>query len=307
MSTSKHIVITGVGGYLGSALAGWLSQRHVVIGYGHGRRFSELQNILPSRVHLIDADVRDEEKMRMAIHGADIVIHTAGPIVEHQILQDPSAAEAVIVDGARVVHDAARRIGATVLFCSTLAVYGTSDDGALFTEESEVHPISEYGRLKLAAENIFDTQKDIIIRFAHIYGYGNGLMPIHKKAADIFVERARSGKQLIVYGDGSEELDLIHIKDVVRLVERLIEITPCPTGIFNISSGVGVPVIELAKTVLDEYYGLLGKKIDIRFEPDPRNKMPKACVLANYKVRKYTRQFPSMALSQGIREMLMSQ
>jgi UDP-glucose 4-epimerase len=66
-----------------------------------------------------------------------------------------------------------------------------------------------------------------------------------------FIDRSRQGLPLIIYGDGSQTRDFVHVSDVVEAVLGSLENRDAEGEVFNIGSGASISVLELAKAVLD--------------------------------------------------------
>lgn len=131
-----HVLVTGLAGYLGSALADHARAA--------GLRVSGTTFRTPAPGGTV-VDVRDADAVREAVTAArpDLVVHTA-------YRQDEPV---TCRDGAAHVADAARRAGARVVHVSTDLVFsGTL--GRPYREEDPVDPISPYGTAKAEAEEL---------------------------------------------------------------------------------------------------------------------------------------------------------
>ncbi|HII01214.1 TPA: NAD-dependent epimerase/dehydratase family protein, partial [Methanosarcinaceae archaeon] len=68
-------------------------------------------------------------------------------------------------------------------------------------------------------------------------------------AIPIFLERAKAGKDLTIYGDGLQTRDFVHVKDVVKANAAALE--NGDGEVFNVALGKSITILELAKTILD--------------------------------------------------------
>jgi UDP-glucose 4-epimerase len=64
----------------------------------------------------------------------------------------------------------------------------------------------------------------------------------------IFIERAKLGKDLVIYGDGLQSRDFVHVKDVVRANVAALEYGD--GQVFNVAMGKSVTVLELAENII---------------------------------------------------------
>ena len=110
-----------------------------------------------------------------------------------------------------------------ILHFSSSMVYGTWTGAK--KENDELNPESYYGECKAKSEALCD-DKDIILRPIHIFGMGDGKFPIWMN-----IERQiKANKPVNV-----EAADCIYIKEVVAIVEKIVE--NWIPGTYNISSG----------------------------------------------------------------------
>jgi dTDP-4-dehydrorhamnose reductase len=137
----RRLLITGGTGYLGGELV------RLAAAAGWDVRASYLTTEPPAgRSHWVRLDVTDPVAVRdlVAAVQPDAVIHTA-------YRRDGPAAEAVTVGGAGTVAAAAHEAGARLIHLSTDVIFDGERSGA-YTETDAAHPVSAYGRAKLAAE-----------------------------------------------------------------------------------------------------------------------------------------------------------
>src|SRR5439155_1323714 len=160
-------------------------------------------------VRLQHGDLDDEAALRAGCAGADVVYHVAGKIAAR------NAAEFMATnrDGTANVLEAARDAGARrLLFVSSLAVAGPTTPGHPIDESRPPQPVTDYGRSKHAAEVLVRAMPPslpwTIVRPPVVYGeWDRGTLKIF--------QLARRGV-VPVFGDGSQELSVIHAEDLAR-------------------------------------------------------------------------------------------
>lgn len=138
----------------------------------------------------------------------------------------------------------------------------SEDDGIKidFNTEYTLFSISE-----TTAQNLFEyysTQfglNSIIFRFPPVYGYGphteifkNG-KPI-KTGFQIFIDNAAECKPLQVWGDAEAARDIVYIKDVISAFTAALR-NDSVTGLFNISSGKKLSLIDEVTIIADVFWG----------------------------------------------------
>lgn len=156
-------------------------------------------------VALVRGDLEDADALRKGCDGADTVFHVAGMIVA----RDAAAFMACNRDGTANVLEAA--IDANVgrfLFVSSLAVGGPTTPGHAIDETRPPAPVTDYGRSKLAAEVLVKAMTGAwtIVRPPVVYGeWDRATLKIFQ-----LVKRGVAP----VFGDGSQELSVIHATDL---------------------------------------------------------------------------------------------
>lgn len=210
-----NVLITGGAGYVGSVVTTALldAGHHVTVldtleTGGQGL----LACAANERFRFVRGDVRDERTVRDVVPGHDAIVHLAAVVGFGACNADPVRAESLNVGGTRALL-AARQRGQLLLFASTGSVYGAVPNG-LCDETVEPHPLSLYGRTKLAAERmVLDAGDSVAFRFATAFG----LSP--RMRVDLlvneFVYSATHRGYLVVY-DPQAKRTIIHVRDMAR-------------------------------------------------------------------------------------------
>jgi UDP-glucose 4-epimerase len=101
------------------------------------------------------------------------------------------------------------------------------------------------------------------LRIFNAYGTGDELKAPGKQAPPTWMRIAKErGEPIVIYGDGTQDKDFIHVSDVVEIIMRLIESQA--TGIVNVGTGVATSFSQLADLIGGETYTI--KMLPI---PDP--------------------------------------
>jgi UDP-glucose 4-epimerase len=233
-------IVTGGAGFIGSHLVDALVARGddvtVVDDLSSGKR----EHVSPD-ARLVVHDIREP-----LLLDADVVFHLAAQADVGTSVERPVFDAEVNVLGTVNMLELARATGAVVVFSSTGgAIYGDVDAPA--TEDSPLEPVSPYGMAKLAAEGYIagwrrvHGLRTVVLRFANVYG------PRQSSALEggviaIFLERLAAGEETLVFGDGEQTRDFVHVDDVVA---GLLAAAGRDTGTFNIGTGVETSVNRL--------------------------------------------------------------
>ncbi len=257
------VLVTGGAGFIGSHLVDALlalGHRVVVL---DDLSTGDLRRI-PTEARFVKADVRDpglhallrEEKI-------DTVFHLAAQIDVRRSVEDPVFDAEVNVLGTIRVAQAAGRAGvAQVVFSSSGgAIYG-DPVGERADEEHPLNPCSAYGVAKLAGEKYLAALAPdagfllTVLRYANVYGPrqdGRGEAGV----VGIWMNRLLSGQGAVVYGDGSQTRDFVHVADVVAANQAAF-LRRVP-GVFNVGTGL--------ETSVNELYGLVAAACDVDAPP----------------------------------------
>jgi len=292
------IAITGGSGFIGSNLAeSFLAEgRDVLIidnlaRNGVERNLEWLKSRHGDRVHLALVDIRDRPKLEDALKDADGVFHLAAQTAVTTSLVDPVEDFETNARGTLNVLEAVRKAGrsAPVVFSSTNKVYGGLDDIALIetadrywpTEArikdfgvSEARPLdfsTPYGCSKgVADQYVLDYAKSFglrsaVLRMSCIYG-PRQLGTEDQGWVAHFLIRALAGEPIMLYGDGKQVRDILHVDDAVaayRTVHRSVarDDTRAVGKLFNLGGGPrnAVSLVQL----LAEIETLTGRPIPL--------------------------------------------
>jgi len=203
----RHFV-TGATGFVGSHLTEALLARGDDV-VALVRNLAKASRVFTERQpQIVQGDLDDPRALRRAVEGADVVHHVAG------LTSARRDAEFLAVnrDGTRRVLEAVRDAAPGLrrfVHVSSVAASGPSRRGAPIDETAVPHPVSRYGESKLAGEEEVHRSGIpwTIVRPPAVYG-----------PRDVELRRVFSfGKHgiLPVFGDGRQELSLIHVTDLV--------------------------------------------------------------------------------------------
>jgi len=121
-----------------------------------------------------------------------------------------------------------------VTYLSSCAVYGEQNQQSRYNEESSIDPTSMYGKHKVSSERVYskniDKSRLLILRPPLIYGSRTkGYNPAG------FLSLAQENKPIILWGEGDEMREFIHVNDAASII---IELALQNTiGVVNLVSG----------------------------------------------------------------------
>ncbi|MFT6783171.1 MAG: UDP-glucose 4-epimerase, partial [Saprospiraceae bacterium] len=171
----QKILITGASGFVGGFLVEEALNRGLEV-HAAVRRSSNREHLKDERIKfiLIDFENNDALKSIFLLHKFDYIIHNAGltktPIKEQYFKVNATYLENMVE--ALIESDT---VPIKFTFISSLAAYGPAEhtEYGIVTEDSEPHPVTNYGRSKLQAERYLKSKSEInysIIRPTAVYG-----------------------------------------------------------------------------------------------------------------------------------------
>jgi UDP-glucuronate decarboxylase len=295
MHLETRVLITGGAGFLGSHLCERLLADGAAVlcvdNFFTGARRNIEHSIGHAHFELLRHDVTFPLYVEV-----DQIYNLACPASPIHYQHDPVQTTKTSVHGAINMLGLAKRLRARILQASTSEVYGDPNVHPQ-TEDywGHVNPIGSrscYDEGKRCAETLFFDywrQHRLQIKVARIFNtYGPRMHPNDGRVVSNFIVQALLGRDITVYGDGSQTRSFCYVDDLIDGLVRLMESPAEVTGPLNIGNPTEFSVLELATMVVD----LIGSHSRIVHRPlpddDPKQRQPdisRANELLNWKPR----------------------
>jgi UDP-glucose 4-epimerase len=257
----SNVCVTGAAGFIGGHLVEELLERgHEVAGlddFSSGKR--ETASLLSQnpRFRMVEGSIADPTAVAKAVAGAKYVFHLAAIPSVPVSMAEPERTTAVNVGGTVNVLEAARRTGTerVVLACSC-AAYGDGPEQPKH-EDLLVRPVSPYAAQKIACELYAQTYttayglRCVALRFFNVYGARQDPKSDYSAAIPRFVTKLLAGEPPIVFGDGLQTRDFVHVKDVVRACLLASTSERASGAVVNVASGHSASLLELIALIRD--------------------------------------------------------
>ncbi len=249
------VCVTGVAGFIGGHVAEeLLRQGHEVVGiddFSSGKRETAALLSRHASFRLIEASIADPQAVARAVPGSKWVFHLAAIPSVPVSMKEPERTTAVNVGGTLNVLQAAvrARVDRVVLACSC-AAYGDGPEQPKH-EALLPRPVSPYAAQKIACELYAQTYTRALglpcvgLRFFNVYGPRQDPKSEYAAAIPRFVTRLLSGERPVVFGDGLQTRDFVHVSDVVRANLLAATAKDAPGEIVNVASGRSASLLEL--------------------------------------------------------------
>ena len=249
-------LITGVAGFLGSALAQKLIDGgHQVLGLDDLSTGKE--EAIPTGVQFELGDMLDRPKLWTLLQGVECVYHLAAKVAVQESILYPREYNSTNVGGTVSVMEAMRDVGVNrVVFTSSGAVYGAQRAQPLH-EDMVTSPDSPYAVSKLSAEYYVKTIgrlwgiETVTLRIFNAYGPGQHLPADHPPVIPYFLKQAVKGGSLVIHNSGTQPRDCVYVDDVVEALITASAASGVDGATINIGSGNEVSVLDLASEITD--------------------------------------------------------
>lgn len=264
----ERTLITGGAGFIGTNYASrLLSRGDKVTIYDNLSRAGTPRNIAwlketygPDSFRLIEADVREANKLKEAVQGVDLIIHLAAQVAVTTSVIDPRTDFEINALGTFNLLEAARQAdrNPVVIYSSTNKVYGDLEDVRVAEGESSYYFPDNPGGISESQLMDFHSPYgcskgtgDQYVRDYHrIYGvptvvlrqsciYGPHQFGIEDQGwVAWFVIAAVTGKPITIYGDGKQVRDLLYVDDLLAAYDlAYANIDKIAGQIYNIGGG----------------------------------------------------------------------
>ena len=259
-----HALITGGAGFIGSHLA----DAHLLRGdsvialdtLATGRHDNVREHIGDPHYEFVMGSAANADLVDDLVSRADVVYHLAAAVGVKLIVERPLESLITNIRGSEVVLEKAHKYGKKVLITSTSEIYGKSADIPMHEDGDRLLGSPLVGRWS------YSTSKAVDEILAHAYWLAKGLPTVivrlfntvgPRQSAEFgmviprFIEQALDGRDLTVFGDGTQSRCFGDVRDVVPALMALMECREAEGQAINIGSQQEVTVLELAALVIE--------------------------------------------------------
>lgn len=276
----KRVLITGAAGFLGSHLCDrFIAEGYHVIGMDNliTGNIANLEHLFP--LEHFEFHHHDVSNFVHVAGELDYILHFASPASPIDYLKIPIQTLKVGSLGTHNLLGLAKAKGARMLIASTSEVYG---DPLVHPQTEEywgnVNPIGPRGvydeskRFQEAITMAYHTYHNLETRIIRIFNtYGPRMRVDDGRVMPAFFSQAMQGKELTIFGDGSQTRSFCYVDDLVEGIYRLL-MSDCEMPI-NIGNPDEITIGDFAHEVLD----MVGNGT-VSFHPlpvnDPKKRRP---------------------------------
>lgn len=298
----KKVFITGIAGFLGSSLA----KRFLELGYqvsGNDSLIGGYIDNIPLGAKFYPVDCTNFLEMKKALSDCELLIHAAATAHEGLSVFSPSMITRNIFEASVTTLSAfIANKGKRFVFCSSMARYGIGNPP--FRESDSPAPEDPYGIAKVAFEQI-------LVKLSAVHGYEYNIAVPHniigpgqvyddpfRNVVSIMFNRALQGKDIIVYGNGSQTRCFSYVDDCLYCLIALATDPKIKSEVVNIGPDEEViTILEVANLVKN----LTGTGCNIVFYPD-RPLEVRHAICSSDKARKLLNYKTSTSLEEALKK-----
>jgi UDP-glucose 4-epimerase len=249
--------VTGGAGFIGSRtveqlIAHGAAQVVAIDNMVRGRPENLAAAQAGGRLRLVRGDICDSRLLQEQLEGVDAVVHLAALRIT-QCAAEPRRAIQVMVDATYDLLELCVEAGVRkVVMASSASVYGMASRFPTDETQPPYPNRTLYGAAKAFGEGLLRAFNEmygldyVALRYFNAYG---PRMDIHGRYTEVLIrwmERIEAGLPPVIFGDGSETMDMVHVDDIAR-ANLLSVMSPASDLALNVGSGTETSLLELAR------------------------------------------------------------
>lgn len=254
------VLVCGATGFIGRNIAERLAARSDVRVRGTWHERPPFESV---GVEWQKADLCRPEDVDRVVRGADVIVQAAATTSgARDIVSRPyiHVADNAVMNSLLLRAAFEHHVGQFVFFSCTV-MYPSADRPLVeadFDPAADIHPrYFGVGWTKVYIEKMCEfyarlgRTRHAVIRHSNIYGPHDKYDPDRSHVFGATVRKVMTeSDRVVVWGSGEESRDLLHVDDLFRLVESMLERQRDPFVLLNCGSGMAVPVRELVAAII---------------------------------------------------------
>ena len=247
-------IVTGGAGFIGSHLVDALLEDgrdvRVIDNFSTGTKQNLERYKNDSRLEVLGVDVSNREQVFSSCLGAETVYHLAGKADIIQSIRNPTSYFDTNVTGTFNILEEARRAGVhRVVYAASSSCYGSIE--RLVNESLAAKARYPYALTKKMGEDLVLHWSEVYkipavsLRLFNVYG-PRSRANAYGAVFTTFMAQHWAGQPLTVVGDGTQQRDFVHVRDVAQ---AFIKAATGPEGVYNIGSSRPITINRIAALI----------------------------------------------------------
>ncbi|MFO8082728.1 MAG: SDR family oxidoreductase [Desulfobacterales bacterium] len=252
-----NILVTGGAGFIGSHLVDSLVNKGHQVTVFDNLSSGNLNNLAQVKDHIkfVEGDITNLDLLVEVLKGCELVYHMAAVVSVIQTVKNPIISSQINETGTLNVLEACRKNAVKrFVFSSSSAVYGDAPE--LPKHEKMIpKPMSPYAVQKITGENYAGVYHElygletVCLRYFNVFGPRQDPSSPYSGVISIFMNKAGSNIQPVIYGDGEQSRDFVFVADVVEANILAAETVMAAGRIINIGTGSQTTINHLWELV----------------------------------------------------------
>ncbi len=276
MSTTKHILVTGGAGFIGSHLVEKLLAAGKPVVVIDDLSTGNLENLRAvktnTRLRIIQSKVSTCHELPALVAQAESIYHLAATVGVELVMQSPIQVIETNLRETEFLLKAAAPHRVPLLITSTSEVYGKSQKEGFREDDDLLIGPPDQSRWCYACSKLMDEflalaytkEKDLPVVIVRLFNtVGPRQTGRYGMVLPRFIAAAKAGEPLKVYGDGRQTRCFCWVHDAVEAIMRLQNLPAARGQIFNVGSTEEISIADLAQTVITT----LGSHSKVEFLP----------------------------------------
>ena len=247
-----NYLVSGGAGFIGSHLIPKLLELgHNVVSVDNYFTGKSNNHVDGCKYHFVNIDY--EDNFTPFMESPDYIIHLAYPYGVDGMGLDDAYIQTGLQGTYNLLKYGVKTKVKKLVNISSVSAYGILTESPI-QENMEGKPFIHYGVTKKASEEYCKIFKGTYgldtVNLRLFYAYGERYATFDHSALVNFLDRAKKGEDLIIYGDGKQVRSYTYVSDIVDGI--LSSVHGESNGeVYNISGGSTCNILELAETVLN--------------------------------------------------------
>lgn len=248
----RRVLVTGGAGFIGSHSVDYLLKQGTQVLVLDNLSSGKTENLNLSRPNLefMEGDVLEYPLLVDLLKDCDAVLHLAAIASVPESISNPIYSMQVNTQGFLHVLQAVNEVNKPIriVYASSAAVYGDTTQLPARENQPEM-PLSPYALQKIHCEQyaaIYASLhgiKSLGLRYFNVYGERQDPHSPYSGVISRFMDLYEKKEELIIYGDGKQSRDFIHVSDVARA--NWLALQGADTGAVNIATGKPETLLSL--------------------------------------------------------------
>ena len=249
-----RVLVTGGAGFIGSHTVDLLLNEGAEVWVLDNLSTGSLSNLKlwkrNPKFHFRNGTLTRYRLLDLLTKKTEAIIHLAAIVSPYLSVKRPEIVNEVNVSGTlNVLRAALKNKLKKIVFASSSSVYG-NQNALPISEDNPLHPVTPYGVSKLAGEKYCGAYcrtyglSTISLRYFNVYGARQSANPYSGVIA-LFVKHLSKGLRPLIYGDGEQTRDFIHVSDVVTANLQALRASTGGAEAFNVGTGRATNISKL--------------------------------------------------------------